>query len=229
MNETLAKELSRRLRIDIEQIVREEYEMIFLKRLFESKIGKNLIFKGGTSLRLCYGSPRFSQDLDFSLKGQVNKKDFFEIINSFPKESPQVKVGDLFDKRFTLFSLLKIKEEYLPLPFSIKIEVSKRKEIWKEGKNFQIELVKSEITPINFLGQIATLDKILQDKIDVLRERREPRDLFDIWFISQLLKKDIKIPFELFKRQELKRELHKFLPRPWWKIIDQWKTKEKVK
>lgn len=36
MEESSAKELSKKFQIDIEQIVREEYEMIFLKKLFET-------------------------------------------------------------------------------------------------------------------------------------------------------------------------------------------------
>jgi len=272
MDETFAKELSKKLQIDIEQIVREEYEMVFLKKLFESKIGKDLIFKGGMALRLCFGSPRFSQDLDFSLKRRFSQKDFFEIINSFSKEFTQVRIddlfstkantpslakgmkrcsdevgtlsetnlpegiprslerGSLFSKRFTFFALLKVKEDYLPRAFSIKIEVSKRKEIWKEGKNFQITVVKSEITPITFLGQIANLEKILEDKLDIIKRRKQPRDLFDIWFICQKLKpKDIKIPFYLFKKIQLKRELHKFLPKSWHKVIDLWEKEGKLK
>lgn len=229
MDKIAAYELAKKIQTNVEQIVREEYEMLFLKKLFESKIGKNLIFKGGTALRLCYGSPRFSQDLDFSLKKRVSQKDFFQVINFLAKEFPQVKIDDLFVKRFTLFSLLKIKGDYLPRAFSIKIEASKRKEVWREGSNFQIMLVKSEVTPLTFLGQIATLDKILEDKLDILKRRREPRDLFDIWFVSKRLKKDIKIPFKLFKSAEIKRELHKFLPKSWWGIIKQWQKEGKLK
>lgn len=225
----LAKELSKKLQIDIEQIVREEYEILLLKKLFESRIGKDLIFKGGTALRLCYGSPRFSQDLDFSLKRKFPREDFFAIIDSFGREFPTVKIDDVFAKRFTFFALLKIKEDYLTRAFSLKVEASKRKERWLEGKNFQITLVKSEVTPITFLGQVASLDKILDDKLDIFKRRKEVRDLFDLWFVSRRLEKDIKIPFELFQKQELKRELHKFLPRSWWKIIEKWEKEKKLK
>ena len=224
MDEIFATELSKKLQIDIEQIVREEYEMLFLKELFESKIGKNLVFKGGTALRLCYGSPRFSQDLDFSSRKEIPKTGFFEIINSFPNKFPQIKIDDLFSKRFTSFALLKVQQDYLSRTFSVKIEISKRKETWQENRDFQ-----SEITPLTFLAQVVTSEKILEDKLDILKRRQEPRDLFDIWFISQRLEKDIKIPFEKFKAKNLKRELHKFLPKPWWKIINQWKKEGKLK
>lgn len=229
MNFDFAKDLSRKCQIDIKQIVREEYEMFFLKQLFESEFGNNLIFKGGTALRLCYGSPRFSRDLDFSLKEKIEERRFFKVINSFPKLFPQVKIDDLFSKRFTFFALLKIKEEYFDLPFSIKIEISRRKEAWREGKNFQLMLIKSEVIPLTSLGQVAMLKKILEDKFDVLRRRKQPRDLFDIWFVAQKTKEKIDIPFEKFQARELKSELHKFLPRPWQKIIGKWQKEEKLK
>jgi len=40
--------------------------MIILKKLYGSDQGKSFVFKGGTALRLAYGSQRFSEDLDFS-------------------------------------------------------------------------------------------------------------------------------------------------------------------
>ena len=74
MNRQLAETLEKKLGIFQEQIVREEYEMIILKALSDSKLGKSFIFRGGTALRLAYGSPRFSVDLDFSIIGDIDKK-----------------------------------------------------------------------------------------------------------------------------------------------------------
>jgi len=52
MNKQLAENLQKSLNISVEQIVREEYEMIILKQLFESDLGRLFVFKGGTALRL---------------------------------------------------------------------------------------------------------------------------------------------------------------------------------
>ena len=38
---------------------------IVLSRIF-SRIGSEIIFKGGTSLQKCFGLDRFSEDLDFT-------------------------------------------------------------------------------------------------------------------------------------------------------------------
>lgn len=76
MDQFLAESFARRLRIGTEMVVREEYEMALLKAFFESQQGKSLVFKGGTALRLAYGSPRFSDDLDFSAISAIPDDEF---------------------------------------------------------------------------------------------------------------------------------------------------------
>ena len=76
MNKQLAVSLQQQLGISTVQIIREEYEMTILNRLFNSRLGKKLIFRGGTALRLAYNSPRFSDDLDFSNIEDITEKDF---------------------------------------------------------------------------------------------------------------------------------------------------------
>src|SRR3990167_10374175 len=50
-------------------IVREYFQNVFLEQLYKLPGAEKLLFKGGTALRIIYGSPRFSEDLDFSLFG----------------------------------------------------------------------------------------------------------------------------------------------------------------
>ena len=71
-----AQTLSQKLQISLEQVVREEYEILLLKEIFESEFGANLVFKGGTALRLVYNSPRFSEDLDFTLIKDFDREGF---------------------------------------------------------------------------------------------------------------------------------------------------------
>jgi len=60
MDQRLAEKFSQQLKIALEHVVREEYELLILRNLMESALGKALVFKGGTALRLAYDSPRFS-------------------------------------------------------------------------------------------------------------------------------------------------------------------------
>jgi len=60
------KELATIFKIDEYSIFREYLQLLFLSYLYQEKKANKLFFKGGTALRLIFGSPRFSEDLDFS-------------------------------------------------------------------------------------------------------------------------------------------------------------------
>lgn len=223
MEEFFAKNLSQKLKISIEQVIREEYEMICLKALFESPLGKKLIFKGGTALRLAYQSPRFSDDLDFSAKGKISLSEARKVLDDICLKFPQVKIEEFYAKRFAIFALLKIKETFLNYPFTLKVEISTRAERWLINKNFTLKVLGTDASNLSALAQIADLNHILSDKYDAVKRRKKPRDFFDIWYISQLLKKDVKIDFSSIDAKLLIRELHKYLPKNYWRVIDSWK------
>ena len=48
-------------------IVREYFQHVFLSELYKLPESEKILFKGGTALRIINGSPRFSEDLDFSV------------------------------------------------------------------------------------------------------------------------------------------------------------------
>ena len=52
MEQYLARQKALELRIDQTQVVREYWELIVLKGLYESPSGRCLVFKEGTALRL---------------------------------------------------------------------------------------------------------------------------------------------------------------------------------
>jgi len=53
--------------------VREFLQIVILKIIYDLGLFKNIVFTGGTALRIIYGLRRYSEDLDFSL---VNKKGY---------------------------------------------------------------------------------------------------------------------------------------------------------
>ena len=68
-NEALEK-LARQYQTGIfPNIVREYFQHMFLSELYKLPGADQLLFKGGTALRVIYDSPRFSEDLDFSVFG----------------------------------------------------------------------------------------------------------------------------------------------------------------
>lgn len=218
-----AQNLSQKLQISLDYIVREEYEILFLKEIFESEYGSKLVFKGGTALRLAYGSARFSEDLDFTLTQEIDRESFINFLKELGKKYPAVLEVKTNDKFYTIFALVRIKEDYLERTFSIKVEVSKRRsEGWTRDKSYKEVVIRSDITPLTVLTQVASLEKILEEKEDAMKNRKVARDVFDFWYINQLLKKEVKPSLKGYDKEQAKSELHRLLPRHFWKVIDPW-------
>jgi len=222
MDHRLAENFAKQFKIAMEHVVREEYELLLLRGLLESRLGNNLIFKGGTALRLAYGSPRFSDDLDFSAIDHIPTKAFVSVMQTISKGLPHVTLVEALAKRFTLFALFKVRVAYLPQAFSVKAEISTRSEVWERGRDFELRLLTSNFTNVTVLAQVATLERMQEDKKEALATRRQPRDLYDLWFIAQRLRQDFSPDLIGIDRKAIKRELRKYLPRNHWGLIEQW-------
>lgn len=221
MNKQLADNLQKSLGISQEQIVREEYEMIILKALFESELGRALVFKGGTALRLAYGSPRFSEDLDFSVIKKLNQETLYKLFKSVADQYEALEFIELKQKFFTYFALFKVKEEFTPQAFSIKFEASIRPVDWQKDKDYKLLALNSKVTNLTVLAQIASLEMIEKEKLTIDPPR--VRDIFDLWFIRQKLgRTSSTMDFKGWDIRVVKRELHKFLPEQDRRLLEQW-------
>lgn len=194
-----------------DNILKEHYQMYILDVLFKSPLEKNIVFKGGTALRLSYGSFRFSEDLDFSLLHNVPYTTFKETIEKLPTVIPEAEVKDVHDKYHTLYAKMIIHVGFKPIPIGIKIEIN------KHTKEFAhtVRLMKSPFNNIEVLGKVYTLEAILHDKLHILESsaRREPRDVFDAWYICQKINKDFVVKNSYkYTRKELLDKLNPFLP-----------------
>jgi len=217
MEQSIAEQKARELKIDKTQVVREYWELIILKGLYESSLGRYLIFKGGTALRLTYGSPRFSEDLDFSLIKNALKGKFSSLVKKMIAPFPELSLTDLEEKYYTYLAEMKVTQNYLPFPFRIKIEISKRQ---TKGYQWELKLLSSPATVIQVMGQVATLEQIYKDKLACLEGRAKPKDLFDLWYISEKLKIPYSSKKMSIKKQELIRDLRKYLPKDFWPAIE---------
>src|SRR3990167_1823013 len=176
MDKQIAESLAKKIQISKNYVVREEYEMLILKEIYESEFGSSLMFKGGTALRLVYNSARFSEDLDFTLIEDIDKGRFIEFIKGVGKKYPGIIEVSANEKHYTVFVLVKIKVEYLDRAFSIKIEISKRAGEWVKDKDYSDKIIKSEVAPLTVLARVANLEVILREKEDALKNRKAARD-----------------------------------------------------
>lgn len=209
MIKDIAEQLSRELRISLDKVVREEWEMKVLEKISQSIIGAKIMFKGGTALRLAYNSPRFSDDLDFSPLTKIAFSDFKKVVKSIEKAFPEIIISDLYDKFYTYISEYKITDPLMMQNIILKIELSKRKSQYKSS----LRLLISPASNLQPLLQVEEIDEILKDKLRTIKERKLSRDLFDIWFLCQKLRvpmADITLKID---KKLIRQELSKYLPK----------------
>ncbi|MFH1564393.1 MAG: nucleotidyl transferase AbiEii/AbiGii toxin family protein [bacterium] len=223
MDKEIAIKKQQELGISIPQIVREEYEMILLNRIFESDFGNNLVFRGGTALRLAYKSPRYSDDLDFTQFVNIKESDFKKWCKETEKAVPNLKLSEALQKYYTLYAQFKITDPALEKTIAIKIEISRRNGEWVKEKDYTLLTLASEITPITVFAQVATLGQIKKEKLSISPARI--RDVFDLWFINQRLNEPSVMDFSKFSAREIKQDLHKLLPKKQFNLIKNWLPK----
>jgi len=209
------------LKISADQILQEEAEMTFLDYLSKDRISSKLIFYGGTVLRLAYGSPRFSEDIDLIKIKNLKFTEFKKFINQVIIQNPSWNLKDIKNKRQTMFALILIHDDKLKHNFSLKIEIHKPAN--KVKLNSELLLIKSPTKILEPLLLVPILNDLKKLKLLALMNRKKARDVFDLWYISRLLKEKFILPEKLpkFNQREFKNELKVFLPTNYYPVIEQ--------
>jgi len=216
-------------------IMREYFQHLFLSYFYKLEGAENILFKGGTALRFIYGSPRFSEDLDFSLfnikpyKLKKSIEDLFtkvlvEIenvgikVDLGPKPGP-TKEGYYGDASFKIY-------DYPLVTVSINVSARDGRKITSE-----IETIANDFIPTYNLYHLPQ-EILIEEKIYALLERKKARDFYDIYYIMRknLLtleqKKGIIEVRNLIQTFDIdyKNELSPFLPQDQQAIIKNFKT-----
>lgn len=221
MDSQQLNDFKEQLNISSDQILREEAEMIFLDELAKDKLSAKMVFYGGTALRLVYGSPRFSEDIDLVQIKPITFTEFKGFVRKVVKNNLNWKLEDMKNKRNTIFALILIKDEKLKHNFSLKIEIH------KPAKKVKIEtelaLIKSPISIAEPLLLTPTLKELKKLKENALISRKKARDIFDLWYISKALRENFILPSKTpkYSEMEFKNELQVFLPKKYYPVIKQ--------
>jgi len=207
-------------------IVREYFQHVFLLELYKLPDAEKLLFKGGTALHIVYGSPRFSEDLDFSLFGVPQKeiksfveKLFVDVLDKMALSGIKVELGDKIGAtsggyfgvaNFVIFDYPRI---------GVEINVS-----FRNGRSVvgEIDSIANNFVPTYSIMHLPQ-DELVEEKIfGALRERKKPRDFYDLYFIMRKnilsldqKKKFVKIKDGIIsdaKQINFKAELGAFLP-----------------
>ncbi len=223
---------------DFPNIIREYFQHLFLSELYKLPGAENLLFKGGTALRIIYNSPRFSEDLDFSIFDVVPREQMNFIENIFTKilveiEKIGIKVelgsktgptgeGYYGDATFKIY-------DYPPAKVSINISSRNGQDIKGEVDSIASDFVSTY--NVLHLPQ----EKIVEEKVfDALLKRDKARDFYDLYFIMRkgLLTQEQKQRLSKVKEEIMKKagivdfrsELSALLPRSQQDIIKDFKN-----
>ena len=179
------------------QTFQEMMQKAILTSLSREGVFNYIVFQGGTSLKLFYENPRFSEDLDFVLKKSNNNFDLTKKIskiksfvdNSFPfidKTDINVQKNNQYMQRFILKTISNVPEQRL----RIHIELANVPSYSNEPKILNYP-------PLNPAVRVEAPSEILADKITALgnRDYLKGRDIWDVHFL--IFEKQISIPWSL--------------------------------
>jgi len=170
-------------------IVREYFQHVFLSELYKLPDAQKLLFKGGTALRIIYGSPRFSEDLDFSLFGvsQNNIKSFVEglfvhVLSEMASADIKVEIGDKIGVTSGgYFGVATFRMFDYP-PVSVEINISSRND---KGVAGEADSIANDFTPTYTIIHLPQ-NSLVEEKIfGALLERKKPRDFYDLYIMMR--------------------------------------------
>lgn len=174
------KEISKKKKINEYTILREYIQLWFLSELYKEKFSENIFFKGGTAIHIIFGMDRFSEDLDFSVNGEIVK--FNKNITDFLRKLSKIENIDFKEKRSISGKkfVLIVNDKVLENKVFIDLDFSFREKIFYPESS----IIKTDY-PVIFTSFINHLSKeeIFAEKIRALLTTKKGRDLYDLWFL----------------------------------------------
>jgi len=213
------QEFTKKFQTTEKNIVREYIQHLCLSYIYKNKEAERLFFKGGTSLKFIYQSPRFSEDLDFSgyfYRFKQVEDLFLEALAEI--ERVGINIGFKEIKSTTGGYLGLIHYEVFDFKEDIKLEISLRRNV-RSWEGELITIVNDFILPYTLVSLAPK--ELVNEKIQALIYRGKPRDYYDLYFLlrhpllNKLVdKKKLKTALGYLDKQQInfRRELSVLLP-----------------
>lgn len=207
-NETLEK-LARQYQTTIfPNIVREYFQHVFLSELYKLPESEKMLFKGGTALRIIYGSSRFSEDLDFSIfriEQRIQKKFienlFTAVLSKIEEIGVKVELGPkLGPTTEGYYGDATFQIHDYPLVLA-SINVSSR-----NGRDIkgEVDSVANDFVPTYNLIHLPQNELVSEKIFGALLKRKKARDFYDLYWI---MKKGMLAPDQKQRLAGIKNEI----------------------
>jgi predicted nucleotidyltransferase component of viral defense system len=200
----LAKKISIETSVDFKNVSKEILQLNILDVLSNySELYKNIVFQGGTALKLCYNLNRHSEDLDFT----INKEGKRFVNKLFDELPSKLKIDEKIETTFNSKGLMdiinvKVIPEDRIKSINVKIEFM---EVPSYTKQFRIVEDKYSFGIKDLYIPTESLEEILADKIVALGGRplldSMPFKSRDIWDIAWLSNNNIVLNSDLISKK----------------------------
>lgn len=159
---------------------REYFQHLFLSAFYPHRTADRILFKGGTALRIIYGSPRFSEDLDFSgfgIRAPAIEETLAETLSAIERAGLRVEIEEA--KATTGGYLGILHGRFLDYRLTIQLEISLR----NRGRPAPATaLIASDLLPAYTLLHLPQ-ELLVEEKLQALLARSKPRDFLDLYFL----------------------------------------------
>ena len=189
------KEYAKITNLNLGQAEKDYFQTILLFILYQ-EYGNELVFKGGTALKKCYGLDRFSEDLDFTCLKKIKIE---KIENGLKRFNLEYEI-ETKEYKGGLKTILRIKG---PLYAGIRnslcklvIDLSFRENILLKPLTKTIGRFMEEIPQFDVF--VMQEKEILAEKIRAIMTRNKARDVYDLWF---LINKNINFDNEFVEKK----------------------------
>lgn len=177
-------------------LLREYFQYKILETVFDSAIGRKLVFMGGTALRIVYSNKRFSEDLDFD-NFDISAGEFESLSQLIKKElelegyNIEIKTsyGDVFTAHVNILEVLY--ENGLSGHPEEKLVIRVQTEPQKFEYNVDLKLLNK--FDVFLQVKVVPGDLLLSQKITAIFTRPRPlgRDFYDVVFLLGRTEPDI--------------------------------------
>lgn len=201
------KSLSKEEGLPHKLVAAEVLQIAFLDGLYSEKASLDVIFHGGTAIRLLHNGYRYSEDLDFCIPAQKPLQEVETLVQKAYNHARDLTILYLGEASFELkkkerrkiptwwFNVLAPQERQ---KYRVKIEFGLYPSYSKRSMPLQ---VRNRFLPRQPLTLSTDVKELLADKLNAIADRPyvKERDFFDLWYLRTVLKAPLDIP--LFKRK----------------------------
>lgn len=223
ISQDVQKTLAQKYQTTELNIRREYMQHLFLFYFYQQPQTDKIFFKGGTALKILFGSPRFSEDLDFSsMLSQIApiEQALIQSLSEIEKEGISANLKEA--KTTSGGYLARVSFQTYDQSTEILLQISLR----QSDKKGELMTVVNDFIPTYTIMALMR-EQLIAEKIQALLTRQKPRDFYDLYFILRanlLLPQDkyvLSKVLEVLKTTNLnfEHELKQFLPKSYWPIL----------